>query len=166
MAQPEFRDSLPYTDGDRKVFNKLVSLRAGVATYRTIGGDEPDCTWTRADWFGPSTTWERCGGTTGRNDYVKQGDIWPLQIGSSESYSIKSDNGISRRETVRRCEVTDALVVVISGKRLPTYEVVCTDSWSTRNWYVAPELGHVVKYTHYVNGRGLKDHFTVILEEG
>ena len=165
MAKPAPTAPLPYMDGDTKVMTELVSLQDDLATYKMIGGKDDGCSYSNKDWFGPSLTYENCGGESGSQQYTKDGDIWPLAVGKTEKYAVKGSNGKDTWETTRRCEVRSTVAVVIGEKQLPSYEVVCTDKWNTRTWYVSPELGQTVKYKRYSNSRGVvADHVAVLSE--
>lgn len=166
MAKPAPVTSLPHIAGDAKVINELVSMDGDLVTYKQIGGNNDGCSWVEKDPFGPSLSWESCGETNGTQEYTKEGDIWPLEVGKTESYAVKGTNGTDSWQTTRRCEVKSTVMVVLGEKQVPTYEVICTDKWNTRTWYMSPELGQAVKYKRYNNSRGVVANTVAVLEEG
>lgn len=164
MAKPLPVSSLPYMEGDTKVMTELISVQGDLATYKTIGGRDDGCSYVNKDWFGPSVTFENCGGETGSQEYTKEGDIWPLEVGKTETYAVKGSNGDSTWQTTRKCEVKDTVMVVLGDKQLPTYEVVCTDKWNTRAWYVSPDLGQAIKYKRYKKDGALVADYVSVVE--
>ena len=143
---------------------ELIKADGDMITRKVVEGRGAGCTFTYDGWFSPSSSYADCGGDTGTQNFTKTGSIWPLEIGKSEVYNVSGTNGTDSWQTTRRCEVKDAVVVTLGEKQLPSYEVACTDKWSTRTWYVSPELGVAVKYKRYHNQRGLVDDSVLVLE--
>lgn len=135
---------------------KLVANDGGKVSWAWASGSDEGCSWTDDGWFSPGTQWTNCNGGSGTQQISKEGDIWPLQIGSREVYDVQGKNNNNNTwETTRTCEVEDAVMIAIGERQLAAYEVVCTDSNSVRTWYVSPELQRVVRFRRVRQGRGV-----------
>ncbi len=139
---------------------KIVAVDENFITMTRIEGPRKGCTWTRGigqNYFAPSVSWENCGvsgDSTGTQEFTKSGNIWPLTLGSSESYKLTGKDQKNNWSTTRNCEVKAAVLVSLQDKQYPTYEVVCKDQWNKRTWYVSPELQRSIKFkrAHYKRG--------------
>ncbi len=143
---------------------RLLSVDGARLTYAITEGPDQGCEWTGHGWFAPATAWRDCGGSTGTQEIVRHGDIWPLRVGSGESYAVSGKDAAGERwQTTRECKVEAAVSVAIGEQRLPVYEVVCRDSWNTRTWYVSPLLQQAVKFRRWHHRRGLESDFVATL---
>lgn len=140
---------------------EVVAAEGDRVTRRVAQGRNAGCTYTNDGWFSPNSAFRNCGGSSGTNAFTKTGDIWPLKVGKTESYQIRSSEGTL---DTRSCVVKAAVVVQLQEWRLPSYEVVCRSTWSTRIWYVSPELELPVRYRLFHNTDGLVDDVEVVLE--
>lgn len=117
------------------------------------------CIWTRAgDWFSPSDSWANCGTSknwhTGQARVRELDSLYPLRVGSVGRYERRAVSHTGRsytRET--RCEVTDAVEVLRSGRATPAFVVKCDDSRRVRTTWYAPDEGPVAyREVHRRNG--------------
>jgi hypothetical protein len=169
MARPQAANLPKEVQGLNKgeaFTQKLIDIKGETITQMISDGAGAGCSWTADGWFAPAVNYSDCGGFTGSQEIQKTGDIWPLEVGKTESYQVngKSSDGQETWQTTRNCEVKSAVLVSLEDRQLPTYEVVCTDKWNTRTWYVSPELGQPVKYKRYSNSRGLLDDISLKLQ--
>lgn len=134
-----------------------------MATWTQVEGREPGCLWTNDGWFAPSSSWKGCDGPDGTQQAVKSGDIWPLEVGKSESYEVKGQDGKDSWQTTRTCTVKAAVLVTAGEKQLPAYQVVCDDKWQVRTWYVSPEVQQTVRFKRMHKKRGLETDVTLVL---
>ena len=113
-------------------------------------GKRGDCVFNH-DWshgyFAPEVSWENCNGRSGRHIFHgKSGNIWPLQVGKSETYRA---TGKTRNTwpAARTCEVEDQVRIKTHIGTHDTFKVVCRTKWATRTSYVSPKIGRTVKST-------------------
>lgn len=148
---------------------KIMAVDSNFVTMMITEGPKKGCSWTRnvgQDRFAPSVSWENCGrsgDSTGTQEFTKSGNIWPLTVGSSESYKLTGKDQKNNWSTTRNCEVKAAVLVSIQDKQYPTFEVVCKDKWSKRIWYVSPELQRPIKYKRVHNKRGVISDWVAVL---
>lgn len=163
MAKPASLPAEMKWSGMGAGHDKLVSSEGGVVTWTQVEGKEAGCVWVDDGWFGPSTNWKGCAGADGTQEIVKSGDIWPLEIGKTESYEVKGQDGTDSWQTTQTCTVKAAVLVTVGEKQLPAYEVVCDDSWRTRTYYVSPDLQQTVRFKNYHKRRGMLADVTLVL---
>ncbi len=146
---------------------KVLAVKDGLITLTSLNGPRQGCTWTRGigkERFAPAVSWNNCrNGSTGTQKYTKSGSIWPLSVGNEESYKITGSDQKNNWQTVRRCRVADAVQVAIQGKQYPAYEVVCKDDWSTRTWYISPDLNRTIKFKRVHKQRGVENDWVAAL---
>jgi hypothetical protein len=131
---------------------------------RTVTEGYPKgCTWTDDGWFAPSFQWQDCGGTSGTSDYSTTGNIWPLQVGNTESYEITGRSERSSWQGTRRCEVTGTALITLKGLEFPTYEVVCKDPGLIQTWYISPEVGEAIRFKKVHRQRGVLEDIEAVL---
>jgi len=135
----------------------------GAFTGRSKNG----CNWTTiGDWVSPSPSWKDCSKDpkwhSGENrNLTKKGEIWPLKVGNSVSYSYKQINaqGIDTGKKTRKCKVTDSVNIDVAAGNLDTYKIVCKridGSWSeTQTFYFSPETRSPVKYVRTTSSEGI-----------
>ncbi|HEY9537885.1 MAG TPA: hypothetical protein VIS03_09860 [Kiloniellaceae bacterium] len=141
---------------------KLVSMENGVATWTQVEGNEAGCVWVDDGWFAPTSSWKGCTDADGTQEIVKSGDIWPLEIGKTESYKVKGQAGTDNWQSTHTCTVKAAVLVTVGEKQLPAYEVVCDDRWRVRTFYVSPELQRLVRYKNYHKKRGMQTDVSLV----
>ena len=142
---------------------KLTGSQAGKLYWEVFDGDDVGCSFDNDGWFAPSEKWTDCGGSTGTQSFTKSGDIWPLKVGNTESYDITGKDQQYDWQTTRRCEVKDAVTLTVAETAYPTYEVVCSDRFNVRTWYVSPDLQRIIRFKRYNNSRGLLTDMTAVL---
>jgi hypothetical protein len=152
---------LKWTGSDPAV-EQLISTANGMATWKQVEGSEAGCTWTNDGWFAPASQWSDCDGS-GSATAKKEGDIWPLEVGKTESYEVKGQDGSDSWQTTRTCIVKAAVLVTVGERELPAYEVACEDKWRVRTWYISPELQRAVRYKNWHKQRGLQSDVTLAL---
>tara|TARA_R110001599_G_scaffold188238_3_gene382694 strand:+ start:519 stop:1037 length:519 start_codon:yes stop_codon:yes gene_type:complete len=105
--------------------------------------------------FSQNVKWENCN-IDGTNVITRLDDnpIWPLKIGNNWSYGEKGENVNGETwETVRECEVEKQVKVTTQLGNFDTFKVVCSDKWTVRTWYAAPEYKQSVLYTIFRKSR-------------
>ena len=97
------------------------------------------------DGFGPSLRWENCSGSTGTQRPSRSGNMYPLQVGNTESwkYTGKNTKGDSW-SGMRECEVKGTAHVTVPAGSFDTYHVVCEEKGSRREWHYSPTLRRTV----------------------
>ena len=111
------------------------------------------CQWYMIAWgFAPPAEWNACdsiGNGTQKITEIK-GDVWPLQVGKKISYSFYGSNDTGNLWVGKRdCSVADQVRIKTVSGAYETYKVVCDDPWTTRTWYISPEVGATVYFVHY-----------------
>jgi len=162
MAKPASLEAERKWTGSDTALEKLVSSEGGMMTWTQVEGPDAGCSWTNDGWFAPASKWSNCNGS-GSATAQKEGNIWPLEVGKTESYDVKGQGDGSSWQTTRDCEVKAAVLVTIGEKELPVYEVACEDKWRVRTWYVSPELQQVVRFKNWHRQRGLQTDVTLVL---
>lgn len=124
-----------------------ISINGSLHSYRSGNGCESTRNEELGLIFAPIVSWENCGGNTGtRNISSKEGNIWPLEVGSKVSFKGSGDSNQSsatwRADTT--CEVVDEVRITVVGGTYDTYKVRCSTPWKTETFYYAPSVGHVV----------------------
>jgi hypothetical protein len=144
---------------------KLVESQGDKVTWVRLSEGEEECIWSNDGWFSPTWEWKGCGGDggDGHQEASKEGDIWPLQVGKMETYQVQGKDEKYTWQTTRTCEVKDAVMLTVAESQHPTYEVVCADKYSTRTWYISPEMGQVLRYKRVHNKRGVVEDITAEL---
>lgn len=125
---------------------------------------EPDgCVWTRShDWFAPSDSFAHCGTSqdwhTAQARVLREGSLFPLQVGKSAAYERQAVSWNGKRSTRRTiCEVEDAIEVLRPGQNAtPALVVGCDDGRVLRTTWYAPGEGPIA-YREVSRGRGVRD---------
>lgn len=130
-------------DGDIRE-TEVLAVSDGMATLR----DSDGCTWTqRTGGFPPSTEWSNCQDSSGSHDLTREGNIFPLTVGATETWRFTGRNNRGDTwEGERVCNVTEAVQVTVPAGTFDTYHVVCNDPWRVREWYIASETQRPVLY--------------------
>lgn len=139
----------------------LAAKEGQFHTYQSSWG----CTWVREEnAFAPSLRFANCGGSDGAQKITgEEGKIWPLRVGSAQSWSIVGQNANGDTwETTRRCKVESTERVTVPAGAFDTYKVVCLDNWRTRTWYYAPAIKATVLFTNYDSQRQSIDKFELV----
>lgn len=135
---------------------KVVSIDGSVITYKDADG----CTVVedrKRGYFAPEVSGTNCGIPPYRIDvHSKEGNIWPLAVGKTESYSAtfraKEDFSSSRA-----CKVTKEVRIKTHTGLHDTFKVVCAGKWTVYTYYMSPKLGGLVKL---VRAKGNKHSLT------
>ena len=137
-------------DKGKDGYEELLTVGDGMLTFR----DSDGCQWQEISDhdFSPSVQWENCEPYPNGTQKTKlKGSIWPLQKGTKFSYSVKGKyhNG-DTWSTRRACKVKKEVRISTVSGEYDTFKVVCRDDWSTRTYYMSPELKSwvVFKRTH------------------
>lgn len=126
-----------------------VSQDSGMVRQRSSDG----CQWYMIAWgFAPPAEWNACDSTGSGTQKLTEvdGDVWPLEVGKKMSYSFHGSNEAGKIWFgTRDCSVEEQVrIKTVSGAH-ETFKVVCNDPWTTRTWYVSPEVGATVYFVHY-----------------
>jgi len=131
------------------------------------GLNKNGCSWDGlGDLISPALTWKNCSDDpewhSGKNsDMTKKGEIWPLIVGNTVSYTYTQINalGKSTGRKTRKCKVQDVVNIDVAAGTLDTYKVVCKrskGSWSEKQtWYFSPKLQSSVKYVRSSSSEGV-----------
>lgn len=152
-----------FLDKGFPVTTRILERDETSLTRTVTAGYPKGCTWTDDGWFAPSFQWEDCGGTSGTSEYSTTGNIWPLQVGASESYEITGRSERSSWEGTRRCEVTGTALITLNGNEFPTYEVVCKDPGLIQTWYISPDVGEAIRFKKVHRQRGVLEDIEAVL---
>lgn len=132
-------------DGEETATAEKVSIEGPLHTYV----ESPEgCRWTRdADLdpiFSPSVSWNNCDGSSGTVDISsKNGDIWPLQVGSKVSFEGTGKTS-STWPADMTCKVVDEARITVKAGTYDTYKVYCSSRWRSITRYYAPSIERVV----------------------
>jgi hypothetical protein len=147
-------------DGSHAIVT-LVGADAHSRSFASTSG----CTWTEpAKFFGPALAWQNCNRDTGTQAIgATSGEIWPLQVGKSQSWSVsgRSPEGESWQMTYT-CKVVSAERVSVSAGSFDAYKVVCKDRWNMMTYYYAPSINDFVLYFRIGSGKGVVNRWEYI----
>lgn len=144
-------EAVRYSAGDRWVF--LVNGKEEVETIIGVDGDiysganvTTGCEYTfHHAGFGPVPTFTNCNGSSGTQDVMRSGSIYPLSVGASESWDVSGRNiNGDTWDMTRTCEVEGTARVTVPAGTFDTYHVVCKDKSRVRERWVSPEVGSSV----------------------
>lgn len=111
------------------------------------------CSQTRKEdiFFSPPTKFKNCRDGTGTQTITSvEGNIWPLKIGKTQSWSLTVETTSGGTwNTSRHCEVESAERVSVPAGEFDTYKVVCNEPRGTSNWYYSPAAKSPVLFTRY-----------------
>jgi len=116
-----------------------------------------------SDPFAPTLSWNKCGDSprwhTGTNTITnKTGELWPLKVGNTVSYSYTSKSHMGRTsDNMMNCEVEKTANIMAAGKAYDTYKVVCNDRWNRRTYYYAPSERITVWTERYRKNRNTSE---------
>jgi len=146
---PVVGDTKVWQEGDAQFNVVITSFTGGVATVETTKG----CKYTQEAGFAPSQTWASCAPfDDGTQSNTKTGSIYPLAIGNTESYAVEGRNAKGNDwSTVRNCSVKGTARVTVPAGTFDTYHVNCKDEWTSRDYYMSPELGTSVLFRRVGN---------------
>ena len=138
-------DRLVYVErGGRIADMTLTTVRDGVA--EAVYAD--NCTIRmHVDGFSPRIEWRGCADGTGQTTLARQGRIFPLMIGASESWTDTGDAAKSQS-----CEVVGREFAKTPIGDFDAYLVRCESQYVTREFHFAVELG--VPVTSIRRGKG------------
>lgn len=142
----------------------IIAKAGGEVTIENSRG----CSYTRdQNIFAPSTSFANCNGNTGTQTISQvEGEIWPLKLGKSQSWSLTGKNRAGDNwETTRRCEVESVERVSVPAGEFDTYKVVCRDSWRTRTWYYAPSANSTVLFVNQHRKRNSTTKWELVSSE-
>lgn len=159
LQKPELAVGDNYTYYRNGAYEVATVTAKGEDTYsfEIIEGDGTGCTYTGEAFLSPDIEWADCEGSTGTQTLTKTGNIWPLAVGNTESYSGKGTDGKDSWSVNRDCRVAGTATVTLGTNAIPAYEVVCKDGSNTRTWYYSEDHKWPLKYTKVHKKRGLVD---------
>ncbi|MBX2868139.1 MAG: hypothetical protein KTR18_05665 [Acidiferrobacterales bacterium] len=136
-----------------------------VATYARTDG----CQWTRTTLgFAPASRWSNCPSSGESKVTLSDGVIWPLKVGGTFTYHIEGISSIGKNgwKSKRKCRVQGQWLIEITSGEYETFKVICKEKWSTRTWWLSPEIGTAVAYEQIdLRGRLLIQEMTRIDQE-
>ena len=127
-------------NGDKTTIYEVTRVKGSMVSFRAADG----CAWTvRVNGFAPVRTWKNCSEfAAGTQTYKRHGDIFPLRVGNSESWTFRGKN--TRGDTwtgTRKCKVKGTADVTVPAGTFKTHHVVCTEPRTQYRWHFSPELG-------------------------
>jgi hypothetical protein len=149
MPQPQLRPG--YTEvtlyNGKEMTSTLVSEDANSRSWKRSDGCQAT---TPKTGFGPAYRWENCNGSTGTATAKLEGEIWPLAVGKTWSYTYSGSNarGASWSGT-RSCSVRGTARIATPAGEEDTFKVACRDHDSTHTYYVSPARKATVRYEQY-----------------
>ncbi|SCA56729.1 conserved exported hypothetical protein [Candidatus Terasakiella magnetica] len=153
---------------------KIKSLRDGserISTItmvddKTVKWEVSDGCWgtaTTDDRFAPTLSWNKCGTNpewnTGTSSIIKkEGNIWPLMLGSKVKYTFSATSSRGRvSPNYRECEVTGVVQAEAAGKTYDAFKVSCDEKYRKRTYYYAPSEERVVLEKNYHKRRNTNE---------
>ena len=131
--------------------SEITYERTGIEDATISGRGSDGCIYSSIkDGFGPVTQWKNCAGSTGTQMLERSGNMFPLQVGNTESwkYTGKDTKGDSWSGT-RECEVKGTAHVTVPAGSFDTYHVVCeVKGWLRYEWHYSPKLRSRVTSVH------------------
>lgn len=128
-------------------------------TSTLVAEDATTRNWKRSDGcsattpksgFGPAYKWENCNGSTGTVTSRLEGEIWPLAVGKTWSYTYSGSNARGATWSgTRSCAVRATARIVTPSGEEDTFKVACRDHDSTYTYYVSPARRATVRYEQY-----------------
>lgn len=152
-------------DKGNKTTMTLVKAKGDRRSFQSTTG----CSWTESvNFLAPTLEWENCDGNSGSQTIGEtSGEIWPLQVGRTQAWSLTGKNGTGDTwQTTQTCEVESAERITVPAGSFDAYKVVCRDTWNVRTWYYAPALKETVFYTRMHKKRGLESKWEYISGPG
>ena len=137
----------------REYTREIVALEGKVATIATEGGR---CrVKARLDGYARRLAWENCSwGAWGRQSVSRNGNMFPLKVGNTESWDYHGGTGSRTWSGTRNCEVKEAVKITVPAGTFDTYHVLCTERWWRNQFYFSPKLGTTVAIVRTPLGRG------------
>jgi hypothetical protein len=135
------------------VTTTLVATDGKVLQFEESNG----CKWSEdAGVFAPSLSWSNCDGGGSQTISSTEGDIWPLKVGNTQSWTLsgKDDSGDSW-STTRTCVVESTERVKVPAGSFDSYRVECSDTWATMTFFYSPELRDNLYYQRVHKRRGM-----------
>lgn len=123
------------TQSGTQTTTTTVAASANRASYKQDNG----CSYSHIiTGFGPNPEWSNCGGSSGNQTSKRTGgSIFPLAVGSSESWDYSGTNSKGNNwESTRNCTVPGAVSVTVPAGTFDTYHVRCEDKWWVRESYI------------------------------
>ena len=133
MPQPQLRPG--YTEVTLYNGKEMTStLVAEDATTRSWKRSDGCSATTPKTGFGPAYFWENCNGSTGSATSKLEGEIWPLAVGKSWSYTYSGSNARGATWSgTRSCTVKmTARIATPAGGRTPSRWPAATTTAPTR----------------------------------
>lgn len=110
-----------------------------IVTGNTIqAGADLACTWKyKRNTFAPDAEWNNCGNSGTQTSKRLGGSIFPITVGSNESweYSGTNNKGASWSST-RNCEAVGTVSITVPAGTFDTYHVKCEDRVWLREWFI------------------------------
>ena len=146
----------------REYTREIVALEGNVATIATEGGK---CrVKARLDGYARPLAWENCSwGAWGRQSLKRNGNMFPLRVGNTESWDYEGGNGSRTWSGTRHCEVKEAVRITVPAGSFDTWYVLCTErGWARIQFYFAPVLGTTVAINRTQLARGRSSHLELV----
>ncbi|MEM7059880.1 MAG: hypothetical protein AAF557_20045 [Pseudomonadota bacterium] len=149
LRLPVVGDKKVWKEGEGQFESVVVSFAGVVVSTETSKG----CSYTQEAGFAPTQKWTNCTPfDDGTQNSTKNGAIFPLAVGNSVSYAVTGSNVKGNDwSTTRNCSVKGTARVTVPAGTFDTYHVNCSDDWTSRDYYVSPELGTSVLFRRVGN---------------
>lgn len=174
MEKPKFTTQRFYQVDMQNGEERYYDRQSITADGSSSGLSSDGCSWTGDDdMFSPAISWEGCGSnpewSKGENrNITKKGDLWPLKVGNTSSYRFSqfNANGKDTGKKTRKCKVVSEVNIDVTSGNFDAYKVSCRrqsgDWWSTRVWYISPELNAEIKFVRRSSNRGVEADYELL----
>ncbi len=140
---------------------EIIALDGPIATIRS--GDGQCTVKVRLDGYARPLAWEYCRWSAWGRQYVsRNGNMFPLKVGNTESWDYEGGNGSRTWSGTRNCEVKEAVKITVPAGTFDTYHVLCTEQWWRNQFYFSPKLGTTVAIVRTPLGRGSFSHLKLV----
>ena len=128
-------------DGSEVTF-EVTGVEGRTISVQTSWG----CSYkAHSDGLAPALAWKDCGGSPGTHTVKRIGNIYPLQVGNTESWKYRGKNKKGNKWSgTRKCTVKGTINVTVPAGNFDTYFVVCTEKGARYEWHYSPELRKMV----------------------
>jgi len=141
----------------------FLTLEEGVYT----GEDSEGCKFSGLDGtWGPSLSWENCGGNAGSHNITRiKGSPWPMNVKKKFSFNFKGINSKGDTWTgYRKCKVKSAVRVKVPAGEFDTYKIVCGVDWEIKTYWYAPELGFSAAIKRHHKNNSSKSYLSELVK--
>ena len=137
-------------------YAEVILFNGKEMTSTLVAEDATSRSWSRSDGcsattpktgFGPAFSWANCNGSTGTGNAKLEGDIWPLEVGKSWTYTYSGANARGATWSgTRSCTVKTTVRIPTPAGDEDAFKIACRDHDSAHTYYVSPARKATVRY--------------------